>query len=386
MIIRNGIVFGEDRTFQKRDVYVRQGRIVAEESQAENGREIDAEGLYVIPGLVDVHSHGAAGYDFSDGDAEGLRRILAYQGAHGITTYCPTSMTLPANRLLQAMESADRLVRWEREERSGAERPDREGGPSPARIGGIHMEGPFLDPARRGAHREEELCAADPAFLRECDRKSGGLLRLVTVAPNVAGGKELIRELAGGRIHVSLGHTSAEYDICAEAFAAGADHVTHLFNGMEPLHHRRPGLIGAAADAPDCWVELIADGVHVHDSAVRAAFRLFPGRIVLISDSIRATGLSDGVYELGGQQVTVRGNRAELPDGTIAGSVTNLFDCMKRAVAAGISLEDAVAAASEAPARSVGIYDRVGSLAPGKRADILLVSRDLKENKTINFN
>lgn len=375
MVIKNGIVFGEDLVFQKRDVYIERGRIVAEASQVTDNTVIDAEGLYVIPGLVDVHSHGAAGFDFSDGDPEGLRSILAYQRAHGITTYCPTSMTLSRERLLKAMKSVGNL---ESREKMPLERFSEWKEPM-AKIGGIHMEGPFLDPARRGAHRAEDIRKPDRDFLRECDEACGGLLRLVTLAPNVEGATELMQAFRNEqKVHFSLGHTSADYDTCVNAFAAGADHVTHLFNAMEPLHHREPGLIGAAADTSNCMVELIADGVHVHDSTVRAAFRLFPDRIVLISDSIRATGLGDGVYELGGQQVTVKGNRAELADGTIAGSVTNLFDCVRKVVSAGIPFETAIAAVTANPARSIGICDRVGGLAPGKRADVLLVDKKLR--------
>ena len=366
MIVKNGMVFGEDGTFRKKDLYIARNRIVADENCISDNDVINAEGLYVIPGLVDVHSHGAVGCDFSDGDPEGLYRILAYERAHGITAYCPTSMSLPRGQLLQVMESIREL--------------------GEIRIGGIHMEGPFLDPDRRGAHKEEYLSGADLNFLEECNTACGGLLRLVTVAPNAEGALDLIQAIASkalketqtGRIHISLGHTAADYETCSTAFAAGADHVTHLFNAMEPFHHREPGLIGAAADCPNCMVELIADGIHVHDSAIRAAFRLFADRVILVSDSMRATGLGDGEYELGGQQVTVSGSRAVLSDGTIAGSVTNLFDCMRRAVAAGIPRETAIAAASANPAKSIGIYDQVGSLTPGKFADVLLVDEELR--------
>ena len=380
MIVKNGIVFGEDGTFQKRDLYISRNRIVADGNELNDTTVIDAEGLYVIPGLVDVHSHGAAGFDFSDGNPEGLYRILAYEHAHGITTYCPTSMTLPKERLLQVMKSVRELGKICRQKAEGRTADISE---KIARIGGIHMEGPFLDPDRRGAHRDEYLCRADVEFLRECSAACGGLIRLITVAPNVEGAFDLIREVAScethkDRIHISLGHTAADYEICCAAFDAGADHVTHLFNAMEPFHHREPGLIGAAADCPDCMAELITDSVHVHDSAVRAAFCLFADRVILVSDSMRATGLKDGEYELGGQRVTVSGSRAVLSDGTIAGSVTNLFDCMRRAVAAGIPRETAIAAASANPAKSIGIYDQVGSLTPGKFADVLLVDEELE--------
>ena len=159
--------------------------------------------------------------------------------------------------------------------------------------------------------------------------------------------------------------------------------MTHLFNAMLPLGHRAPGLIGAAAEEENCMAELICDGIHVHESMVRAAFKLFPGRIVLISDSMRAAGMEDGTYDLGGQQVTVNGKLATLSDGTIAGSATNLYDCMRTAVSFGIPVEEAIAAATINPARSIGIYDRVGSLSPGKRADVILADRNLKLVKVI---
>ena len=176
---------------------------------------------------------------------------------------------------------------------------------------------------------------------------------------------------------VSLGHTSCDYDTARRAFDAGARHLTHLYNAMPEFCHRNPGPIGAALDTPECMVELIADGIHSHDSAIRAAFTLFADRIVLISDSMRAVGLSDGSYTLGGQDVLVKGHLATLSDGTIAGSCTNLYDCMRHVVSAGIPVEKAVAAATANPARSIGIYDEAGSIAPGKRADLLLTAPDL---------
>jgi len=325
----------------------------------ENQEVIDAEGLYVLPGLIDVHSHGACGFDFSDGNPEGLAKILAYEAANGITSYCPTSMTLPPQTL----------------ERAFAQICDAPQGRGYARLAGIHMEGPFLDPVKKGAHKKEFLIPPDIGLFREWNAQSKGLIRLVTLAPNLPGSMEFIRQFSN-EVHISLGHTATDYRTAREAFAAGADHVTHLFNAMSPFGHREPGLIGAAAENEQCMAELICDGVHIHESMVRAAFRLFPGRIVLISDSIRAAGLSDGIYELGGQQVNVQGKHATLADGTIAGSVSNLFDCMRTAISFGIPAEEAVAAATANPAKSIGIYDIAGSLTPGKRADLLLVDKN----------
>lgn len=356
MIIKNGMVFTEDKTFVTKDLYIEDGKIVEYLNQVSDLSEVDAKGLYVLPGLIDIHSHGAVGYDCSDGDMEGLHEIIRYQVAHGITGYVPTTMSLPKERLLEVVKSLGE-----------AENPH---------ILGIHMEGPFLDIQKAGAHRKEYLCKPELDFIQACREVSGNRIRLLTLAPNLEGAEHIIRENSAD-FTISLGHTSADYETCMEAFAAGATHVTHLFNAMNPWNHREPGLIGAAMDS-HCMVELIADGVHVHESVVRMVFRMFPERVVLISDSMRATGLGDGTYELGGQAVKVSGKYATLEDGTIAGSVTNLFDAMKNAVSFGVPFEEAVAAATINPAKVIGADVLIGSLAPGKYADALLVNKELE--------
>lgn len=367
MIIKNGSVYQEDKTFIKKDLYIENGIIVESAGQVTDRTEIDASGLLVLPGLIDIHSHGAVGHDFSDGDPEGLKKILTYEYSHGITSYCPTSMTIDRGELEQLFEKMGDFS--EDDEMS--------------HIAGINMEGPFLDASKKGAHREECIMAPDVDFFRRCNQACENRIRLVTLAPNVEGAMEFIRELHN-EVSISLGHTGADYDTAKSALKAGANHVTHLFNAMMPLGHRAPGLIGAAAEDENCMAELICDGIHVHESMVRAAFKLFPGRIVLISDSMRAAGMEDGTYDLGGQQVTVNGKLATLSDGTIAGSATNLYDCMRTAVSFGISMEEAIAAATVNPARSIGIYDRVGSLTPGKRADVILADENLELVKVVS--
>lgn len=376
MIIQGGLVFQEDKSFKVCDLYIEKGHIVSDITQVTDITVINAKGMLVLPGLIDVHSHGAVGYDFSDGNIEGLQKILAYQYAHGITSYCPTTMTLPKENLLKIIQGVKNF------EVNIINREDIDSN-SLSRIVGINMEGPFLDPAKKGAHRGEDIAAPDLNFFRECNSACGGLIRLVTVAPNINGALEFIKEIKN-ETTISLGHSSADYETAKAAFAAGASHVTHLFNAMNAFGHRTPGLIGAAAENETCMAELICDGVHVHESMVRAAFKLFPGRIVLISDSMRAAGMEDGVYELGGQQVTVSGNKALLPDATIAGSVTNLYDCLRRAVSYGIPLGEAIAAATMNPAKSIGIYENIGSLTPGKRADVILTDQDLNLLKVIS--
>ena len=366
MIIKGGKVFQEDGSFLEQAIYINDHRLVDKAEYQDDGEVIDAEGLLVLPGLVDIHSHGAAGEDFSDGNPEGLKKILQYEKRCGITSYCPTSMTFPKERLRQIFASI-----------KGAQTEDG------ATVVGINMEGPFLDPAQKGAHVEKWIAAPDVAFVRELNQDADGLVRLVTLAPNMDGAEEFIKEMHE-EVCISLGHTAADYDCASRAMKLGAHHVTHLYNAMQPFGHRAPGLIGAAMDDPECMVELICDGYHIHPSAIRAAFRMFgPERVILISDSMRATGMENGTYELGGQEVTVKDRKAVLKDGTLAGSATNLYGCMCKAVEFGIPLEQAIMAATANPARSIGIFDRVGSIRIGKQADLLLVSENLEFKRVI---
>lgn len=366
MIIKRGKVFQEDGNFLEQTLYVNDHRLVDKAEYQYDGEVIDAEGLLVLPGLVDIHSHGAAGEDFSDGNPEGLKKILQYEKRCGITSYCPTSMTFPKERLRQIFASI-----------KGAQTEDG------ATVVGINMEGPFLDPAKKGAHVEKWIAAPDVAFVRELNQDADGLVRLVTLAPNMDGAEEFIKEMHE-EVCISLGHTAADYDCASRAMKLGAHHVTHLYNAMQPFRHRAPGLIGAAMDDPECMVELICDGYHIHPSAIRAAFRMFgPERVILISDSMRATGMENGTYELGGQEVTVKDRKAVLKDGTLAGSATNLYGCMCKAVEFGIPLEQAIMAVTANPARSIGIFDQVGSIRIGKQADLLLVSENLELKRVI---
>ena len=366
MIVKGGKVFQEDGSFLEQAIYINDHRLVDKAEYQDDGEVIDAEGLLVLPGLVDIHSHGAAGEDFSDGNPEGLKKILQYEKRCGITSYCPTSMTFPKERLRQIFASI-----------KGAQTEDG------ATVVGINMEGPFLDPAKKGAHVEKWIAAPDVAFVRELNQDADGLVRLVTLAPNMDGAEEFIKEMHE-EVCISLGHTAADYDCASRAMKLGAHHVTHLYNAMQPFGHRAPGLIGAAMDDPECMVELICDGYHIHPSAIRAAFRMFgPERVILISDSMRATGMENGTYELGGQEVTVKDRKAVLKDGTLAGSATNLYGCMCKAVEFGIPLEQAIMAATANPARSIGIFDRVGSIRIGKQADLLLVSENLELKRVI---
>ncbi len=315
---------------------------------------------YLIPGLVDIHTHGRMGADFSDGTEETLETLSRAYAACGVTSFLATTMSLPKENLFGAMRSARNF--------------QRKGG---AKCCGIHLEGPFLSAEKRGAHREEYLCDPDLALFDDLQEESGGKIKIVTVAPEKGGAEQFVREVSKNCV-VSLGHTAADFTTCLSAFEWGASHVTHLFNAMPPFLHRAPGLIGAAIEA-GVSVELICDGFHVHPAAVKGAFSMFGERINLISDSIRCSGLKEGEYTLGGSPVLLKEGKITLKDGTLAGSCISLLEGMQRAIKFGISKEKAVFAATKAPALSVGLD--AGELKVGNPADLVLLNEDfsLKE-------
>lgn len=321
---------------------------------------VDLQGNLVIPGLIDVHTHGAVGADWSDGDEAALPALAEYYAAHGVTSYVATTMTLKEPELIKAAKSVAALKRTEKG----------------ARCAGIHLEGPFISYEKRGAQNPDNLHAPDIDMFKRINEASGNRVRLITVAPEVDGALDFIREASKVCV-VSLGHSTADFDTAMRGFEAGATHVTHLFNGMEPLHHRKPGLVGAALMA-NADVELICDGKHIHPAVINAAYRMFGERLVVVSDSLRCAGLPDGEYELGGLPIVMKDGLARLQDGTIAGSSTNLFDELRNLVAFGIPIEHAVFMMTEGAARSIGCFDAIGSLNIGKFADFLVVDRKLE--------
>ena len=357
MRLKDARVFDPIMGFVSRDVCL-SGDSIAEDC---SGEAIRLPGCYIIPGLTDLHFHGCVGADLSDGDAEGLQRMADYELSRGVTQICPAGMTLTEEQLTAVCHNAAQHKALS---------------PGGAELVGVNLEGPFLSQAKKGAQNEAWLRAPDTDMLKRLFDASEGLVKLVSVAPEEPGALDFIREVRD-LVRVSIAHTAADYDEAMAAFRAGAKQVTHLFNAMNPFLHRAPGPIGAASDS-DCMVELICDGVHSHPSVVRAVFKLFgPERVILISDTMRAAGMADGSYTLGGQDVTVKGPRATLSDGTIAGSVTDLMACLNKAVSFGISLRDAVTAAAVNPAKALGIYQRYGSLDPGKAANIVVLNQDL---------
>lgn len=362
MQYKNAMIYTERFRFERGGFSVENGRFsnvlcpVAEDA-------IDLEGAYVIPGLIDVHTHGNSGADFSDGELSGVEKMAAYLAQNGVTSFAPASMTLPYETLEAAFAAARQFV--------DAKHADK------AALRGIQMEGPFFSEKKKGAQNGAYLKTPDFDAFRRLYDGCGGLIRIADVAPELPGAAEFIRQTSV-LCTVSIAHTDADYDAAAAGIAAGATHLTHLYNAMPGIHHRKPGVIAAAAENEAVSAELISDGEHVHPASVRLAFRMFgAARMVLISDSLRCCGMPDGEYELGGQQVFLKGGVARLADGTIAGSATNLFDCMRRAVSFGIPREDAVRAATYNPARQLGCLNEVGSIRDGKIADFVLCDADL---------
>lgn len=362
MIIKNAKVYTPQHKFAVQDLVIRDGRIVFGAAPLEGEQVLDAEGLYALPGLVDLHFHGAVGHDFCDADEAGLQAIADFEASKGVLAICPATMTFSEEILNGIMD-----VAAAHQNNKGAD------------LVGINMEGPYISPRKVGAQNPKYVMGADVGMFRRLQARSGGLIKLVDIAPEEPGALDFIRSCAS-EVRISIAHTCTDYDTAKEAFAAGASHMTHLYNAMPGITHRDPGPIIAALE-DHAEVELITDGVHIHPAMVRFTFNTFgDDRVVLIADSMMACGLPDGSYSLGGQAVTVRGPRAVLtehPD-TIAGSATCLYDCMRRAVLEmGVPLESAVRAASENPARSIGIDSDYGSLAAGRYGNVILADEEL---------
>ncbi len=366
MRLTGGFVFDRDKGFVRRDIFT-SGDTITDNSG--DGASLDVTGMYVIPGLTDLHFHGCMGEDFSDGSYEGLRRMGAYELSRGVTQICPAGMTLPPEQLERICAAA---ALYHAEDPADG-----------AQLVGVNLEGPFLSEKKKGAQNGAWLQKPDIDLLNRLMGISGGIVKLVTVAPELEGAMDFISE-ASKRLTVSIGHTTADYDTAHAAVEAGARELTHTFNAMPPFLHRDPGVIGAGAEDERVRAELICDGVHVHPSAVRAVFKLFGAeRIVLISDTMRAAGMCDGQYTLGGQAVTVRGVRAQLADGTIAGSATDLMKCLKTAISFGIAPETAVRAAALNSAQALGIDDRYGGLEVGKAANIAVLTPEFDLDRVL---
>ena len=377
MIIKNGLVFGEDCKFAPGEVNIAGEFFTGRAESTVSQEVIDAQGCYVIPGLTDIHVHGCHNKDFCDADVDAIGDFASYEASQGITAICPTTMTIPQERLLHIAEVAGEYCDLTQQHKRNAD--------TEAIFAGINMEGPFISEKKKGSQEASDIRKPDIDFIRSMQEKSGKRVVLVDIAPEIEGTEELIQTLKN-EIVISIAHTNADYDTTLRAMQLGAHHVTHLYNAMSPYDHRAPGVVGAASDDPESMVELICDGIHNHPAVVRNTFKIFgTDRVVLVSDSMRATGMQDGTYELGGHKVQVKGRRALLEDGTIAASVTNLMDCMLTCVREmDIPLETAVKCAAVNPAVSIGKFQQWGSISEGKYANaVLLDQKTLTVKKVI---
>lgn len=380
MLIKNVKVYTEDWRFEEGEIVIRDGifervNFKTDKEEAEGNGEnmpdvaedviVDGEGCFAIPGLIDLHFHGCMGDDFCDGTKEAIERIAAYEASIGVTAIAPATMTLPVEELVDILKVAAEY---------------KKGATKGADLIGINMEGPFISPAKKGAQDERNIIPCDAEVCRRFLDASEGLVKFVGIAPEESEKSIEFIEQMKDKVNISLAHTNADYDTAKAAFDAGANHAVHLYNAMPAFTHRAPGVVGAVADCEHVMAEIICDGVHIHPAAVRATFRMMgEERMILISDSMRATGMPDGQYTLGGLDVNVVGNRATLvSDGALAGSATNLMDCMRTAVKKmGIPFETAVACATINPAKSLGEYENYGSITEGKKANVVLLDDEL---------
>ena len=318
---------------------------------------------YIIPGLVDIHIHGANGHDVCSSTPDGLRSIVAYEKEHGVTSICLATMTLEENDLHKVLHSIAEV--------------------NHPNIKGVYLEGPFISAKKCGAQAAEYIVDPDIELLNRLQVSAKGMIKIVVIAPETPGALNLIKK-SGNDFVFSVGHTDADYVTASRAFELGAKHVTHLYNAMSSFGHRSPGVVGAAADKSRVTVELIADGIHIHPSVVKSTFKIFEAdRVCLVSDSTEAAGMPNGDYVLGNKRIHVSNKWALLEDGTLAGSASNLYDCMQSAIKMGIPKEHVVKACTDTPAKVIGMENKVGSLLPGRNADILIMDHDFKLEQVI---
>ncbi len=360
--IKNANILNDEFKFEKNDLQIDNGKIVKIGSDLSGGELIDAKGAYIFPGLVNIHTHGAMGYDSVGCGYEGINEMSKLWAKTGTTSFLPTLVTALRDDLCKAAENVASVM---------------DKGTDGATVIGIHLEGPYLSEKYKGAHRPDWLRTPKEFDFDEVQAAAQGNIRLLTMAPELDGGIKFIKKYAD-KVKISLGHTAATYDVCKEAFEAGAAHVTHLFNAMPGIHHRDLTLIAAAFES-DAMIELIGDGLHVKKQPAMMAYKLFGDeRMILINDSVNAAGLGDGKYEFGGFNVTVKDGIALQDNGTICGGTATLWDCVMNMISWGVSIQSAVKMATYNPAKAIGLADKIGSIKEGKDADILIVSSELQ--------
>ncbi|MGB9857030.1 MAG: N-acetylglucosamine-6-phosphate deacetylase [Dictyoglomaceae bacterium] len=344
---------------------------VGESKNQENfQRIIDFKNCYISPGFIDIHIHGAYGKDIIDGEESAIDTISRFIASKGTTSFLPTVLTAPLSDMEKAIDTVGKFMEKQEKEIKGA------------KVLGINLEGPFLNKKYKGAQREDSIISPNIEILKRLLTKN---VKLITLAPEVEGNFEIIKYLNEKGVKISAGHTDAVSEDLEKAISLGLCHITHLFNGMRPLHHREPGIVGVALTNDKLSVEIIADGIHLSPYILKLVGRIKPKeKIILITDAMMATGLSDGEYKLAGQRVIVKDGKATLSDGTIAGSTLTLNTAVKNMVEkGGFKLEDAVFIASYSPSLLLEIENKKGSLEIGKDADITIFDDNFQVKMTM---
>ena len=368
MFFKNARIFSSDFQFHTGAFEVVDGKFGAVLPEEVPADAIDLGGATVIPGLVEVHSHGNSGADFSDGDYEGLKAMAKYYAECGATSFAPASMTLPYDVLDKAFANAKQLH---------AEAPE-----GHSRLMGIQMEGPYFSYKKRGAQNADYLKEPDFEGFKKLYDACDGLIRIVDIAPELPGAAEFVAK-ASQLCTVSIAHTDCSYDQARSAVDAGITHMTHLYNAMPGINHRNPGAIPAGVENANVQAEIICDGYHIHPAAVRLAFAMFKNRMILVSDSGRCAGQSEGYqFDLGGQMAEIRGGVAKLVGtDTIACSASNMWDCLRNTISWNVPEEEAVRAATYNPAKALSALDKIGSIEEGKYADFIITNADYSEKR-----
>lgn len=344
-------------------VYVRDGKIESVHIERDVNSlfadiEIDGYGQFLIPGMIDVHIHGAEGYDMMEGSRESVEAVSKACARTGCTTFLATSVSSSLEDLYRMISTVSSVV-------------GREPG---AKIAGIHVEGPYLNTKRKGMQNEQYLRHPNVDEMKLILKASGSLIKMVTLAPELPGGLELVTFLKNHGVIAAIAHSDATYEEAKHAFQCGASHVTHCFNGMRPIHHRDPGLIIAAFEEPSVSVQAIVDNIHLHPAIVRLLYReKGPEKMVLITDALQAMGMGDGTYSFGGHHVNVFDGVAKLSDGTLASSTITMNQALEKTVKAGIPMYDAIRMATETPATILGL-DKKGKISPGFDGDLVLIN------------
>ncbi len=367
-IYKNATVLTENFQFIRTDIETVNNLIKYVGNISHNDAEIiDCDNKYIVPGLVDIHTHGCVGYDSADcTKLEDMRRMRSYYARNGITTYLATIAT-------SSVSDTEKAVSF---------LTDVQNDPCGANIGGIHLEGPYFSHSKKGAQNPDFLRLPDINEFEKLNTISNGNIKLISVAPELENAYAFISHVSK-KSSVSIGHTEADYECASKAIDCGATVMTHTFNGMLSLHHRNPGAVGAALDR-SIFCEFICDGFHINEAVIRIAYKILgDDKMLFISDSLRAAGMKDGKYSLAGLTFIVDGGKARLEDGTIAGSTCTLFDCVKNAISFGIPAESAFKMASLTPAKACKIDNVCGSISAGKRADLLILDSDFNIEKIV---